>query len=106
MSVIINDSALAEVWKAIEAEVRRSEALHPNYPADTLRRTAITVEEALEALTEMAKRVQVLQQVALGVTRISAKDTYSMDHLKIELIQTAAMCVKHLRAINAEEERA
>lgn len=86
----------------IVAEYERSLALHPNYTKDTVRRGAITMEEGLETLVEMVTRLMFLQKTVLGVTRVSSKE-FSTNNLKEELIQTAAMCLKHLIALRDEE---
>lgn len=93
MSVTINDQALSEVWTEIRAEMTRAESLHPNYPSDHLRRTAIMVEEAGEAI-----------RAALQVTRVGSPvhGYASLEDLRQELVQTAAMCVRQLKVM-AEE---
>lgn len=92
----------AKIFSEIEAELERSCALHPNYPTDTVRRGAITIEEGLEAVAEMVGRLLFFQQKVLGVTRVSSK-TFTPGDLRAELIQTAATCVKHLVALSEEE---
>jgi hypothetical protein len=91
MSVMINDTDLAAIWQEIVVELMRAERLHPVYPADHLRRTAIMVEEAGEAL-----------RAALDATR-DAPGYPPTHQLKVELVQTAAMCIKQLRAMREEE---
>lgn len=86
----------------IMVELERSRVLHPNYTADTLRRGAITIEEGLEAAAELIGGLMILQQKLLGVTRVSNKE-FSVGDLRKELIQCAAMCVKHLVALTDEE---
>lgn len=68
-------------YAPIDAELKRAEKLHPNYPADMFRQLAIMQEEAGE------------------VTKAVIDYHYgndSIDHIKEELIQTAAMCVRML----------
>lgn len=91
------------IFGEIKAELDRSRVLHPHYTPDTVRRGAITIEEGLEAAAEMIGQLVILQQKVLGATRVSSKE-YSMNDLRKELIQTAAMCVKHLVALTEEEE--
>lgn len=107
MSILINDRVTGIIVTDILNELARSKVKHPGYPADTLRREAIILEEGLEAVQQMVARLMVLQQVTLGVTRISAEGLYTVDDLRKELIQTAAMCVKFLESMDVEEaERA
>lgn len=106
MSILINDPITGAIISEILEELASSKTKHPNYPTDTLRREAIIIEEALEAIRELINRVMHLQQVTLGVTRISAKDNYSRDDLRKELIQTAAMCVKMLESMEEESNTA
>ncbi len=95
----------ALILAEIQAEVTRSRVLHPNYTTDTVRRGAITIEEGLEAAAELIGGLMVLQQKILGVTRVSNKEFSTYD-LRTELIQCAAMCVKHLVALADEEGEA
>ena len=66
-------------YAPIDAELKRAEKLHPNYPTDMFRQLAIMQEEA----GEVTKAV---------VDYHYAKDTVL--HIKEELIQTAAMCMR------------
>jgi len=100
MSVLINDSVLAKVWKDIEAEYVRSIAKHPVYPEDSLRRSAITMEELLEAAVE-------LQRTSLHVGRLGSEEKRrGLDDLRKELIHAGAMVVKQLAAMYKEMEAA
>lgn len=105
MSVLINDSVHCLIWKAVESELKRANTLHPNYNTDTVRRTAIIVEEALEAITMMSERAERLVKAALGATREEAGDTNkeaTIADLEKELIQTAAMCFRMLESMAKE----
>jgi hypothetical protein len=98
MSVIINDPALAEVWKLVEAEVARAESLHPNYPpsTDPVRRVGIIVEEVGETM-----------QAALDLSRSSDHSHHDLinaySRLLTEGVHAAAMCVKMLKEMMKEE---
>lgn len=72
------------IMLAISNDVERAEQLHPNYPTDNFKRLAILMEEAGE--------------VAKEVNDIEWKDK-STEDLKTELIQTAAMCIRFLKAL-------
>lgn len=79
-------------------EINRSCAKHPRYPADPLRRTAIMVEEAGEAIKD-----------ALDLTRSRVVTSMREDddlrtRLRHEVVQTAAMAIKMLVAMNREDE--
>lgn len=82
------DSVLADQpdkpteWNEINAELKRAEQKHPNFPTDMFRQLAIMQEEAGE------------------VTRAVLHYHYeggTLDHVKEELIQTAAMCLRMLK---------
>lgn len=66
-------------YAPIDAELKRAEKLHPNYPTDMFRQLAIMQEES----GEVAKSV---------IDYHYSKDT--IEHIKEELIQTAAMCMR------------
>lgn len=112
MSVLINDPIIAAVWTDIHTEYERSCRLHPFYPPDQLRRTAITVEEGLEALTEMSNRLECLMKAGLDATRATMPPPSDQElrlreeKLKAEVVQLAAMCVKHLIALRCEAAQA
>ena len=74
----------------IESELERGKLLHPNYPTDPLRRTAIMCEEAGEALRE-----------ALDLTNPNSSYNNKRD-LRHETIQTAAMAIRLLQAMMSE----
>ena len=90
------DAVLAD----LKAELLRSARLHQHYTFDPLRRSALVVEEAGEAL-----------QAALDLTRpIPDPATVSMERLtwlrnKLyqETIETAAMAITHAAAMKMEE---
>ncbi len=71
-----------EKYEQIDAELRRAEKKHPNWPDDMFRQVAIMNEEA----GEVTKAV--LHYHYEGGT---------LDHVKEELIQTAAMCMRMLK---------
>jgi gamma-glutamylcysteine synthetase len=103
VSILINDYDDCVIWSAIERELARSTAKHPNHPTDTVRRVGIVVEEAAEATVEMAQHVVDLMKAGLQVARVGndAKPK-TLDDLRKELVETAAMCVKTLRAMNKD----
>lgn len=74
-------------YAPIDKELKRSEKLHPNYPTDMFRQLAIMQEES----GEVAKAV---------LDYHFAKD--SIEHIKEELIQTAAMCVRMMNNLPDE----
>ena len=80
----------ADVINDIQAELRRSAQLHPNYPEDDLRRAAITVEEAGEVV-----------KAALELTRPHPSLDHEGDLLRLyeECCHTAAMAIKHMLAL-------
>ena len=79
------------IIRDIEVEIARSEEQHPNYPVDPLRRTAIMCEEAGEAL-----------QTALDLTNWHRATPKSGTRLRYEVLQTAAMAIKLLQAMDEE----
>lgn len=106
MSALINDPVLATIFTDIQVELGRSKALHPNYPTDTLRRGAIVNEELAEVMVEVvAVRSMKLQHTLMGATRVDQHANHTMADVRKELIQTAAMCVKFLEAIDAEAQK-
>ena len=76
--------ATIQKYAQIEAELRRAEKKHPNYPTDIFKQLAIMQEEA----GEVTKAV--LQYTVEGG---------SIESVKEELVQTAAMCVRMLEAL-------
>jgi len=98
VAVIINEFDLGVVWVKIQEELTRASVLHPTYPVDHLRRTAIMVEEAGEAM-----------KAALEATRpgpgYGPSPGYPpLNNLRDELVQTAAMCIRQLLAMRREED--
>lgn len=95
MSALINDPILAEIWKDVEHEIERANFVHPNYPSDPVRRTAIVCEEAGEAI-----------QAALDLTRGKDHLHHDLGGAKVrlvnELTQTAAACINQLRVMRGE----
>ena len=75
----------------IEVEIEIAAQRHPNYPDDPLRRVALMCEEAGEAL-----------QAALDLTRLDEPDRLLRDHLRHEVVHTAAMAIKLLHAMDEE----
>jgi NTP pyrophosphatase (non-canonical NTP hydrolase) len=68
-------------YSPIESELKRAEIKHPDYPIDMFRQVAIMNEESGE------------------VTKAVLDYHYeggSIEHIKEELIQTAAMCMRML----------
>ena len=68
-------------YSSIEAELKRAEIIHPDYPTDMFRQVAILNEESGE------------------VTKAVLDYHYeggSIEHIQEELIQTAAMCMRML----------
>jgi len=68
-------------YSSIEAELKRAEIKHPDYPTDMFRQVAILNEESGE------------------VTKAVLDYHYaggSLEHIQEELIQTAAMCMRML----------
>ena len=73
------------ILKLIEEELERAENLHPEFPKDILHQIAIVNEESGEA------------------TRASLHYIYekgTLENVEMELIQTAAMCVRMLKNLN------
>ena len=71
-----------EKYEPIDAELRRAEKKHPDWPDDMFRQVAIMNEEAGE------------------VTKAVLHYHYEggeLNHVKEELIQTAAMCMRMLK---------
>jgi NTP pyrophosphatase (non-canonical NTP hydrolase) len=71
-----------EKYNVIDAELKRAEQKHPNYPADMFQQLAIMQEEAGE------------------VTKAVLHYHYekgTIYHVREELIQTAAMCMRMLQ---------
>lgn len=86
----------ARIVKSLEHELTRAEKLHPDYPFNSLRRTAIVCEEAGEAL-----------KAALDLTR----NTHSLatrrrltNRVHTELTHTAAVAIRALIAMAEDEE--
>ena len=76
-------------YKAIEKELQRAKKIHPNYPTDIFIQLAIMQEEAGEA----TKAVLDYQC-----------NKCSIDSIIQELIQTAAMCMRMLEAIQPQKQ--
>jgi len=96
VSAIINDPILAKVWHDIEVELERATYLHPNYPTDHLRRTLIMLEEAGEEAKET------LEVTRTGGINLQTNQPRSLRLLQDELVQTAAMCIRQLSAMEQE----
>jgi len=71
-----------EKYNVIDAELRRAEIKHPNFPSDMFQQLAIMQEEA----GEVTKAVLHFQY-----------EKGSLQDIKDELIQTAAMCMRMLK---------
>ena len=94
---MIDDPDVGTVYMRVIMEIKRAEKLHPNYPADHLRRTAIMVEEAGEAL-----------KAAVTLTRQdspASRYEFLVSDLVTELIHTTAMAFKQLIAMEKERGR-
>lgn len=103
MSTLINDEPEGRICAEILEELRRSRERHPHYPGQPIRRAAIILEEALEALSEMSKRAEHLARAALQVERVGEHERYlSVADLRKELIQTASTCVNNLVALEQD----
>ena len=82
------------ILDAIRREMTRAEEIHPNYPMDPLRQTALMCEEAGEALKE-----------AINLTRPRAHNQKrSRQKLRREVIQTAVMAIRMLITMDYEED--
>lgn len=71
-----------EKYKIIEAELNRAMKKHPNYPKDMFKQLAIMQEEAGE--------------VTKAVLHYHFEKG-NIEHIREELIQTAAMCMRMLQ---------
>jgi NTP pyrophosphatase (non-canonical NTP hydrolase) len=67
------------IYSEIEFELDYAKKKHPNYPTDIFKQLAIMQEEAGE--------------VTMAVNDFSSGDC-TIEHVREELIQTAAMCVR------------
>lgn len=76
-------------YSVIEAELQRAKRKHPEYPDNVFKQVAIISEEA----GEVAK-------VALQYH----DEGGSLDNLRAELIQTAAMCMRMLEYLGISPE--
>jgi len=105
MSRIINDSVLCSILTEIEAELYKSASRV--YPLSHLRRTALMVEEAGEALKEALNVTRESHFAAEGHTtpprRYSESDF--LVRLRRELIQTAALAIRQLTEMEIENRR-
>ena len=72
-------------WAEIDSELKRAKTKHPDYPTDLFRQLAIMQEES----GEVTKAVLHYHY-----------ESGSIDDVKKELIQTAAMCMRMLEHIN------
>ena len=77
-------------YDRIDVELRRAEKKHPNYPTDMFRQVAIMNEEAGE--------------VTKAVLHYHYENG-SLQDVKDELIQTAAMCMRMLNAITQNQPK-
>lgn len=81
-----------KILNEIQNELERAKELHPKFPSGYVRMTAIMSEEAGEAVRE-ANRLA------------DHEDGASVDALKTELIQTAAMCIRCLEKLKKRREK-
>ena len=84
----MTNRSLSEIEKAllimILDELRRAEEIHPEFPDDVIHQVAIMAEESGEAVRAALHYVY---------------EEGTKEELQAELIQTAAMCVRCLKAI-------
>ena len=79
-----NQQTNFSIYSAIDKEVIRAERKHPEFPKDILHQVAILNEESGE------------------VTKAALQHVYEKGYkswIKLELIQTAAMCVRMLKSM-------
>ena len=93
MAEIIQTKSITDVLppgiiRDILLELKRAKEKHPFFPLDAVGRCSIMMEEAGEAV-----------QAANDVMWANG----DKEHLKTELIQTAAMCLRILEAMENEE---
>lgn len=81
---------LATIVFQVLTELKRAKEIHPDWPTCNIKRTALVVEEAGEAIRE-ANRIEE------GLSFIG--------ELKIELIQTASTAIRHLEVLALEKQR-
>ncbi len=74
----------AVLTSLVLTELARAEYIHPDWPNDLIHQVSIMSEEAGEAVRE-ANRL------------VIDHETDSLDDLKAELIQTAAMCLRIIK---------
>lgn len=72
-------------YSIIDDELKRAEAKHPNYPEDMFRQLAIMNEEAGEATKAVLHYHY---------------ENGSLEDVKVELVQTAAMCMRMIESID------
>ena len=77
-------SSTKDIYELIEKELIRAKEIHPNYPLDRFVQFAIMQEEA-------GKVAKAVNDFHFGKG--------SLEDVKTELIQTAAMCVRMLETI-------
>ena len=81
--------SIKKIFSEIKEELEKAKKKHPFFPLDAVGRCSIMMEEAGEA-------VQAANDIVWG-------DSDDNENLKIELLHTAAMCVRILEAIENEE---
>jgi hypothetical protein len=91
----------------IYEEIVRSCEKHPQYPRDPLRRVAIMVEEAGEALKDAVDLTRPINVAGHPdyVAYVESELKQKRKDMRRELVQTAAMCVKALLAMRREDNR-
>jgi NTP pyrophosphatase (non-canonical NTP hydrolase) len=75
-------------YSKVDAELKRAENKHPNFPQDMFRQLAIMQEEAGE--------------VTKAVLHYHYEDG-TIEHVKEELTQTAAMCMRMLKNLKPNQ---
>ena len=73
-----------EIDIAIERELKYAEKKHPDFAKDLVHKTAVLAEEAGEAV-----RAALMHEYEDG----------SIEDVKLELLQTAAVCIRILREL-------
>lgn len=92
-------AVMPKVWE----ELKRANELHPDYPSDHLRRTAIMVEEAGEAIRAA---LDLTRDTTSGPDRSTKWYAEARANLRAELMQTAAMAIRQLVAMEQDAEGA
>jgi len=106
---MITSETLSAIWAEIETEMERGAQLHHHYEsAGTLRRAALVVEEAGEALTAAldATRPEPITTSNAQRGEVQDRRNRALDDIYRETVECAAMCIRHLAAIRTERAKA